>query len=132
LRGPLLLIAAAGLAISASGCIIDGSSSCSPDLFVNWDIRANATNASLTCDQVPADTVSVSVSGASINPFVQNIACPVGVSAGTIPIALPVTDTYFVQVTLLSGGNVLSQTSNNAIFVDCGGTDTPIVDLVVF
>ena len=34
LRGPLLLIAAAGLAISVSGCIIDGSSSCSPDLFV--------------------------------------------------------------------------------------------------
>jgi hypothetical protein len=128
LPGPLLLIAAAAwLAISASGCIIDGSSSCSPDLFVNWEIVENGSNAILTCDQVPADTIRVNVSGA-----VQNVACPVGISTGSIPFALPVTDTYYVQVTLLGGGNVLSQTGNNPIFGDCNGTDTPLIPLVVF
>jgi len=129
LRASLLLFAVAGLALSASGCIIDSSSSsCSPDLYVNWRIVESGTNAVLTCDQVPADTIEVNVSG-----VVKDVACPTGVSQGSIPFFLPVTDTYYVQVTLLGGGNVLSQTGNNPIFVDCSGnTDTPLIDLVVF
>jgi hypothetical protein len=122
----------AALAFSASGCIIDGSSSppptCSPDLYVNWRILESGTNAVLTCDQVPATTVRVNISG-----VVDDYACPTGVSQGQIPYYLDVTGTYTVQVTLLDGGTVLSSTPTNSIDVDCSGlTQTPLIDLVVF
>jgi len=132
LRGPVLLAAMAGLAVSASGCVIDSSTSppaCSPDLFINWRIVENVSNAILTCDQVPASTIEVNVSGS-----VTDFACPGGASQGQIPITnLSVTGTYTVMVTLLdSGGNVLSSTGNNPIAVDCSGqTQTPLIDLVV-
>jgi len=126
---PVLLLT--GLAMSASGCIIDGSSSppptCTPDLYVNVRIVDNATNAQLTCDQVPATTVRVNVSG-----VVTDFACPTGVSQQQIPFYLDVTGTYTVMVQLLDGGTVLSSTGTNSIDVDCSGqTQTPLIDLVV-
>ena len=129
LRVPMFFAAVAGIALSASGCLIESSSPppCSPDLFVNWRIIESGSNAVLTCDEVPATTVRVNVSGQT-----TDFACPAGVSGGQIPYYLDVTGTYTVMVTLLDGGTVLSQTPNNAIDVDCSGlTSTPLIDLVV-
>lgn len=159
---PVMLLA--GVVFSASGCIIDGSSSppppdsdgdgvpdshdacptlaedyigavdgcpetnpCSPDLYVNWRIIESGTNAVLTCDQVPADTLRINISGQS-----TNFPCPTGVSQGQVPFYLDVTGTYTVMVTLLDGNTVLSQTGTNSIAVDCSGlTQTPLIDMVV-
>lgn len=127
---PVMLLA--GVVFSAPGCIIDGSSSpppptCSPDLYVNWRIIESGTNAVLTCDQVPATTLRVNVSGQS-----TDFPCPTGVSQAQIPFYLDVTGTYTVQVTLLDGASVLSSTPTNAIDVDCSGaTQTPLIDMVV-
>jgi hypothetical protein len=157
---PALLLA--GVAFSASGCIIDGSSSppldsdgdgvsdahdacptlaedyvgvvdgcpettCSPDLYVNWRIVENGTNAVLTCDQVPATSLRINVSGQA-----TDIPCPAGISQGQVPFYLDVTGTYTVMVTLLNGSTVLSQTPTNPIAVDCSGqTQTPLIDMVV-
>jgi len=158
---PALLLA--GVAFSASGCIIDGSSSpppdsdgdgvsdahdacptlaedyigavdgcpettpCSPDLYVNWRIVESGTNAVLTCDQVPADTIRINISGQS-----TTFPCPAGVSQGQVPFYLDRTDTYTVATTLLNGNTVLSQMQPASIFVDCSGlTQTPLIDMVV-
>jgi len=159
---PALLLA--GVAFSASGCILDGSSSppppdsdgdgvsdahdacptlaedyigavdgcpetnpCSPDLYVNWRIIESGTNAVLTCDQVPATTIHINVSGTA-----TDVPCPAGVSQGQVPFYLDVTGTYTVMTTLLNGNTVLSQMQPASIAVDCSGqTQTPLIDMVV-
>jgi hypothetical protein len=159
---PVLLLA--GVAFSASGCIIDGSSSpppdadgdgipdgidacptvpedfngvadndgcpetaCSPDLYVNWRIVESGTNAVLTCDQVPATNLHISISGQA-----TDVPCPAGISQGQVPFFLDVTGTYTVMVTLLNGNTVLSQMQPASINVDCSGqTQTPLIDMVV-
>ena len=41
---PMLLAAAAGIALSASGCIIDSSNDgCPPDLTISWLLTSNST-----------------------------------------------------------------------------------------
>jgi hypothetical protein len=100
---------------------------CSPDLYVNVRIIESGTNAVLTCDQVPATTVRVNISG-----VVTDFSCPTGVSQQQIPFYLDVTGTYTVMVQLLDGSTVLSSTGTNSIDVDCSGqTQTPLIDLVV-
>jgi len=158
---PALLLA--GVAFSASGCIIDGSSSapdtdgdgvpdshdacptvaedyvgvvagcpetttpCSPDLYVNWRIVESGTNAVLTCDQVPATTLHINISGTA-----TDVPCPAGISQGQVPFYLDVTGTYTVMTTLLNGSTVLSQMQPASINVDCSGqTQTPLIDMVV-
>jgi len=52
-RAPLLLAAMVGLALSGSGCIIDGGSYapvCTPDLTISWRILS-AGNVPITCSQ---------------------------------------------------------------------------------
>jgi hypothetical protein len=132
LRAPLYLVALAGVAFSVSGCIIDGSTSppptCTPDLYVNWRIVESGTGAILNCEDVPATTIRVTISGQT-----TDFACPVGHSTGSIPFFLDVTGTYTVGVQLFNGSSLLSGTSGaDSIFVDCSGlTSTPLIDLEV-
>jgi hypothetical protein len=121
---PALLLA--GVVVSASGCGSSGPPACSPDLYVNVRI-VDTNNVQLTCDEVPATTVRVNVSG-----VVTDFSCPTGVSQQQLPFFLDVTGTYTVMVQLLDGGTVLSSTGTNSIDVDCSGqTQTPLIDLVV-
>jgi hypothetical protein len=136
-RASLLFVAAAGVALSASGCIIDGSSSCSPDLTIPWRIVSNIDGAVLTCAQANADTVTAWIDGgalgANLTPFSQ--VCATNSTQGSIIAALPATGTYDVSVELTSGGpngTVLSETGVVPFGVDCSGLSaTPRVDLLV-
>ena len=136
LRVPLLFAAASGLALSVSGCIIDSSSGCSPDLTIPWRIVSALDGAVLTCSEATADTVSALINGGGLPTLTAfNQGCPAGSSQGSIVAALPTTGTYNVSVDLLSGGvngNSLSSTGVVPFGVDCSGlSSTPQVDLLV-
>jgi hypothetical protein len=124
--------------LSASGCIIDGSSSCSPDLTVPWRIVSALDNAILTCNEAGgADTVTAWIDGgalgANTTPFSQ--VCAANSTQGSIIALLPATGTYDVSVELRSGGlngTLLSETGVVPFAVDCSGlSSTPRVDLAV-
>jgi hypothetical protein len=138
LRAPLLFAAAAGLALSASGCIIDSSSGgCSPDLTIPWRIVSNLDGSVLTCAQANADTVTAWIDGgglgSALTPFSQ--VCAAGSSQGQIVALLPTSGTYDVSVELTLGGangTLLSETGVVPFPVDCSGlSSTPRVDLLV-
>lgn len=137
-RTPMLLAAVAGLALSTSGCIIDGSSNnngCSPDLTVSWRILGASDGAPLTCAQAGnADTVTAwfdgAAYGATLTPF--DVPCPANASAGTFVVPLPATGTYGVSLELTSGATLLSETPILYQPVDCTGLSaTPRADLLV-
>src|SRR5262245_40539331 len=107
LRAPVLFAAAAGLALSASGCIIDSSSGgCSPDLTIPWRIISNLDGAEISCAEATADTVTAWIDGGGIGatpaPFSQ--VCGAINSQGSIVALLPTSGSYGVSVELTSGG----------------------------
>jgi len=121
-----LLVGVAGIALSASGCVIKDSSTpaCLPDLVVRWRIVASGSVVPPTCDEVGATTIRVNIAG-----DVTDFSCPLGQSTGSIPFYLDLAGTYAVSVSLLDGSTVLAQGSTSAI-VDCSGlSQTSVVDL---
>lgn len=137
-RTPMLLAAVAGLALTASGCIIDGSSNntgCSPDLTVSWRIVSNLDGLVITCAEAGnADTVTAwfdgAVYGTTLTPF--DVACPANASSGTFVVPLPASGTYNVSLELTSGATLLSETPVLVQPVDCSGLSaTPRADLFV-
>ena len=121
-----LLVGVAGIALSASGCVIKDSSTpaCFPDLTVRWRIVASGSVVPPTCDEVGATTIRVSIGG-----DVTDLSCPSGQSTGSIPFYLDAAGSYAVSVSLLDGSTVLAQGSTSAV-VDCSGlSQTPVIDL---
>jgi hypothetical protein len=138
LRAPMVLLAGFGLAVTASGCIIDNSNPpdiCLPDLTINWRIVSNVDNAVLTCAQAGnADTVTAQIDGGAygsvLTPWTG--ACPANASSGSFIAQLPASGTYNVSLELTSGGSLLSETNVLVQPVDCSGnTNTPRADLFV-
>jgi len=134
----MLFAAVAGLAVSASGCIIDGSSNngCSPDLTVSWRIVSNLDNQVITCAEAGgADTVTAMIdgNGLALTPF--DAVCPGNQSQGSFIVPLDLTGTYNVSLELHSGGGngtLLSETPVLVQGVDCSGLSaTPRADLLV-
>jgi hypothetical protein len=130
------LAVAAGLAVSASGCIIDntgpGPASCLPDLYVNWQV-VDKTDAPVTCGTAGAASVAGQVGG-----FTDSVACPTASATGLqLYFPLDQVGTYNVNVQLLdAGGGILSQTGVTmpppSIYVDCSGaTQTPTLFLSI-
>ena len=128
-----VLAAAAGLAVSASGCVIQTSSSpgCIPDLSIPWDIvRQSNPSTLLTCAQAGASWVQANVNGRILNQ-----PCPANATSGTL------VDTYesqagYYDVTVGLYSDLSSppifQTSTLTQPIDCTGTSTtPIADLSV-
>ena len=156
---PVLLVA--GLGLSASGCIIDGSSSApdadgdgipdgrdacplDPEDFIGVADGCPETTClpdlfvnwriieSGTNVVLTCDAVPANTLRVNVSGQTTDFPCPTGVSAGSIPYYLDVTGTYTVMVQLLNGTQVLSSTGTNSIAVDCSGnTQTPLIDLAV-
>jgi len=137
LRAPVLLAAAAGIALSASGCIIDSSSNngCSPDLTISWLITSNLDLAALTCAEAGnADTVTAWIDGGGLgtNLTAYRSACPANLDSGSFVALLPTTGTYDITVELTAGSTVLSETPILTKVVDCSGLSaTPPAELFV-
>jgi hypothetical protein len=127
-RSSTLFALFVGVVVSASGCVIKGSSdpitTCFPDLTVRW--RISSGSAAATCDAVGATTIRVSIGG-----DVTDFACPASQSSGSIPFYLDVAGPYAVTVSLLQGNTSLAQ-SADTVNVDCSGSSqTPVMDLAV-
>jgi hypothetical protein len=149
LHVPVLFAAMVGLAVSASGCIIDASSGpscganpagCYPDLTIFWEIRSMTlpANPAISCDQAGgADTVVALIDGGCLGSNLVSFtsACPVGVTGGSFVAPLPNAATYNVSLELHSGGAggpVLSATDVVPFGVDCtGASATPTAPLFV-
>lgn len=138
LRAPMLLLAAAGLAVSASGCIIDNSSPpdvCTPDLLISWQIFRNNTSTLLTCSQAGgADTVTAQIDGGAYGSVLTSFPapCPANAASGSFIAQLPASGTYNVSLELTSAGSLLSETNVLVQPVDCSGASaTPTAPLFV-
>jgi hypothetical protein len=113
----------AALALSLSGCVVETSSnSCSADLQVSWVIDSTG-GASLTCEQVPADTVQVILDGTVYPSNCSDYQARIN----NIPLG-----THTAQLRLLSNGTSVSDTgAMNISFASCilydlnGGTPVP-------
>jgi len=120
-RIPALLALALGLALSASGCIIDDSGgsgpSCYPDLQLSYVVLDNATGNAISCAYAGADTVRVTVNGRAVD-----FVCDAGPSPRTIVIPLDQPGDVDVYVELFGNGQSLSHVNMGmSIFVDCYG-----------
>jgi hypothetical protein len=149
LHVPVLLAAMAGLALSASGCIIDASSNpscgptpsgCYPDLTINWEVRSQPTvgNPLITCDAAGgANAVVALIDGGCLGSALVEFdgLCPAGTASGSFVAPLPNAGTYNVSVELHSGGPNGPKLSETPILVqpvDCGGqTATPTASMFV-
>jgi len=136
LRAPMLLAAAAGIALSASGCIIDSSNDgCSPDLTISWLITSNIDQAALTCYEAGnATSVVARIDGGGLGTNLTDYSspCPANSDSGSFVALLPTTGTYDITVELRSGASVLSATPILTKLVDCSGLSaTPPAELFV-
>lgn len=149
LHVPVLLAAMAGLALSASGCIIDASSNpscgptpvgCYPDLTIFWEIRSQPMqgNPLITCDAAGgANAVVALIDGGCLGSALVEFdgACPAGTASGSFVAPLPNAGTYNVSLELHSGGPNGPKLSETPILVqpvDCSGnTATPTASMFV-
>jgi len=145
----VLFVAVVGLAVSASGCIIDGSSSspscggtpagCVPDLTINWQVSRASTGGPITCDAAGgADTVVALIDGGCFGSTVYEFdgLCAAGTTAGSFLAQLPGPGSdYGVSLELHSGGPTglkLSETPIAVFSVNCSGNSaTQVADLSV-
>lgn len=126
--GPLLFVAAAGIALSLSGCVVDTTPNggygggCQSDLFVDWQIQ-NAAGGSVTCDAINPAQVVIDIDGVK---YPQ--PCPAGYSYGNQTILLQEDyATYNVTVNLEDmNGNPLAIPQSTKINVTrCDDYATP-------
>jgi len=132
----MMLAAAAGLALSASGCIIDSSNDgCSPDLTISWLITSNLDQAALTCYEAGnATTVVARIDGGGLGTNLTDYPspCPANSDSGSFVALLPTTGTYDITVELTAGSVLLSETPVLTKVVDCSGLSaTPPAELLV-
>ncbi len=138
LRAPVLLAAAAGIALSASGCIIDSSSNdgCRPDLTISWRIIGDLSTppTPITCAEAGnADTVIAVIDGGGLGdvPTEYTSPCPTNSTSGSFVALLPTTGVYNISVELWSA-TILSETPLLTKTVDCSGLSaTPPAELLV-
>jgi hypothetical protein len=124
--GTVLCAAAVGLALTASGCVVDTGpgygNGCQSDLFVDWQIQ-NVAGGLVTCDAAGAATVVIDIDGVK---YPQT--CNAGQSFGNQDILLTTNyATYDVTVDLEdSGGNALAVPQKTTVNVtSCGSYATP-------
>ncbi len=119
----LLLAAVAGLAVAASGCVIDnGTNHCQPFLTVPWSIVDNSTNAPISCSTAGATSVEIDVNGV---PYTQS--CIQNETGDQIDILLDGSGQYTVDAFLLNGNTTLSEAHPPSFGVGCVDTQTPTV-----
>ncbi len=137
LLGPVLFAAAVGLAVTASGCVVDTGPgygvNCESDLIVPWQIQ-NEAGAAVTCDAAGAATVVVSFTDANNGQTNFPQPCQAGRSAGSQDILLQQNySSYDLTVNLYDGsGNPLAVPQEATINVNsCGTYTTPGPALLV-
>ncbi len=132
--GPVVFAAAVGLALTATGCVVDTGPgygygvNCQSDLYVPWQIE-NPAGGPVTCDGAGAATVVIDVDGAK---YPQT--CPPAMSYGSQDILLQANySTYDVTVNLYDqGGNALAVPQTVSVNVQsCGSYTTPGAALLV-
>ena len=138
LGASVLFAAVAGLAVSTSGCFIDGSSnnSCTPDMTISWRIISDLDGLVITCaESNNADTLTAWIDSPRFALTAFDADCPASQSQGSFVAQLPLTDTYNVTLELRTGGpngTLLSETPVLVQPVDCSGlSSTPRADLHV-
>jgi hypothetical protein len=98
----------AALALSLSGCVVETSpNSCSADLSVSWVIDSTG-GASLTCEQVPADTVQFILDGTVYSQNCNTYSAQIN----NIPLG-----THTAQLRLLDNGTSVSDTGAMSISI---------------
>ena len=105
---------------------------CTPDLTISWQITSSLDGSILTCNQAGgSDTVNARISGGGLaGPTDFSGPCSANATTGSFVALLPSDGTYSVTLTLLSGSNVISQTSALTQVVVCSGTSaTRVADL---
>lgn len=122
---PALLAVALGLAVSASGCIIDDSGGtgpgCYPELTLSYVVLDNATNNAISCATAGADTVRISVNG-----YPVDYTCNTGAGAQTVVIPLDYPGDVNVYVELFGNGQSLSHVNQGmTVYVGCNGYVIP-------
>jgi len=110
----LALLGAAALAGGLAGCGGGGGNHCA-QVQLSWAINETGTNVPLTCEEVPADTVVLSLSGVEYN-------FPCNAYAGITTSVRP--GTYSARVGLFDqGGSVSETTTMNITLPSCGTFD---------
>jgi hypothetical protein len=122
---PLAIVFAGALALAAFGCGGSSKPACTPDLTVVWRIKVSSRNGNVTCADVGATTVRVSVDGQP-----TDVPCPADQSEGSATIALDVAGPHPVTVALLDGGTQLALASPGSFDVDCSG-NTETIAIVI-
>ena len=124
------VVALAGLAVSGSGCIIDGSNGpCLPDLIVPFQIVQDAppTDPPITCATAGAVEVQLDV-----NTQTFTLPCSANISGDTFVVPLASSGRYVLDMFLVdAGGFSISEAHPPEINVGCGDFQTPTVILPV-
>jgi hypothetical protein len=134
----VLLVGAAALAVTTSGCIVDDSGpgyggGCTPDLFVDWQIQ-NSAGAPVTCAGAGAATVVVTVSGAAYaQPVDYPQVCVANQTYSSVDLLLAGGGIYDVTVSLYDAtGNSLAPAQSISLDINsCGSYQTPSAALLV-
>jgi hypothetical protein len=136
--GSVLLAAAVGLALTATGCVVDPGpgygSGCQSDLYVDWQIQ-NETGGLVTCDAAGAATVVISFKDAYGNNTDYPQKCEAGSVQGSQDILLQSNyATYNVTVTLEDpNGAALAVPQTTTVNVTyCGSYETPGPAILVY
>lgn len=129
-RMALGAVALAGLALTGSGCIIDGSSGpCLPDLFVPFQIVQNLPPADppITCATAGAVEVQLDVNS---QPFAM--PCSASMSGGEFQVPLASSGRYLLDIFLVdAAGSSISEAHPQEFSVGCSDHQTPTVILPV-
>jgi hypothetical protein len=126
LRAPLLIAAFAGLAATASGCIIDSDPPCDPRIFIPWALEIAGTNppVPITCYEA-----GVRYIGADVNGYPYEVDCPANFSAGTMTIPVGGAGSYTIVVAALDPARVQVVAPTPALTQNlgtaCGTATTP-------
>jgi len=125
-RIPALLAVALGLALSASGCIIDDTGGpgpgCFPDLTLSYVVLDNATGNAISCAAAGADTVRVTANGQALD-----YVCDAGASPRTLVVQFDQAGYVDVYVELYGNGKLLSHVNGpmTGLYVGCSGYVIP-------
>jgi len=120
------LLAAVVVSSSLSGCVIQSNSSSNhcASVQLSWAINEISTDLPLRCEEVPADTVVLSLSGV-------DYSFPCNAYAGVSPPVRP--GTYSARVGLFDQGGPVSDTGTMSITLPgCGTFDLNANMPVVF
>jgi hypothetical protein len=122
--GTLAILAAAAVAATVSGCVIDttgsGTGGCAPDLLVDWQL-VDANNTPITCAAAGVATVQALVNGTAWSQ-----TCLPNESFDTIDVPLAGTGTYEVSVDAFDSAGKARETAQQTIdlqIVSCGTSE---------